>query len=601
MKTKTLFYVTALALMCAPVAVLVYVYSAIATGQEAGRSEVAGQPPSSAGGGKSEFVVLSSEEEGEIPGAKVRESETGITVDLTDVPMSDVVSLFQRLSDANIVAATTSLTGRVSANLKDVEWQTALTTILDQHNLALVEKPPGSKIYAIISKTEGEDPLIVETVRLRYAKVSDVEGVVRNMLDARGSVQPFPSRNALVMRTTSANLGEIRKVIEDMDTLREQVFIEAKFLELDDSAIQDLGINWQVLEGYELTAGSLNWHVGEQREWSDSRTEARSRWDKRNNLDTVDKRYDINMRQYEESTTEWEESPPGSGIYTKTETITPTRSIADTIDKGDEKTLNMENSYSKTASDFRTAVIGMEEFRLILSALKQMDGVTMVSNPKIIVANEQEAKIHIGRTERPFEAQVTPATETTAPFTTYTPGDEVELGVTLTVTPTVNTESNITVSIKPELNRLVRYDIAPDGATKYPILAQKRISTLFCLESGKTVAIGGLTETKDEDNTSKIPLLGDIPLIGRLFSHTHREKSQQETIIFVTVGLARPAEIARDTGLPEETRLARRHAIKAAADRAEFDGEMEVLQEEMDRRQEKRRKKAVSRLLRKRR
>jgi type II secretory pathway component GspD/PulD (secretin) len=111
-------------------------------------------------------------------------------------------------------------------------------------------------------------------------------------------------------------------------------------------------------------------------------------------------------------------------------------------------------------------------------------------------------------------------------------------------------------------------------------IAKKTISTVFALDSGKTVAIGGLTETSDREVTSKIPLPGDIPLLGKyLFSHTHKEKSQEETIIFVTVGLAMPDSILRETGLPEDTELARRHLIASETKRRALLAEIDRLSE----------------------
>ena len=103
---------------------------------------------------------------------------------------------------------------------------------------------------------------------------------------------------------------------------------------------------------------------------------------------------------------------------------------------------------------------------------------------------------------------------------------------------------------------------------------------MFALDNGKTVAIGGLTETTDREVTSRVPLLGSIPLIGRyLFSHTHTEKAQEETIIFVTVGLAMPDSILRDTGLPENTQLTRRHIIADEVERRALLEEIDKLNE----------------------
>jgi Flp pilus assembly secretin CpaC len=119
----------------------------------------------------------------------------------------------------------------------------------------------------------------------------------------------------------------------------------------------------------------------------------------------------------------------------------------------------------------------------------------------------------------------------------------------------VNTESNITVNIQPELNRQVG-TIEPQPGLTFPILVTRRVESEFVIQSGQTVAIGGLTSTEDREVVSKIPFLGDIPLLGRyLFSHKETRKYQDETIIFVTVGLANPEELSESTGVPSHGSL----------------------------------------------
>lgn len=586
MKIKSICLILILALGA------VYPVSKIATAQEA-----EGEPG---------FIEMPEAAE-EIPGAKVEVSEVDenlISITLEDVEMVDVVSMFTRISGANIIADPTNLVGHVTANLTDVQWKPALETILDMHNLALEEKMPGSGVYSIIVRPPGApEPMKVETVFLKYAKVDKVNEIIKSMLASGGKVSPFPSRNALVVRSTAANLGEIQQVIEAIDILRDQVFIEAKFMELNDSAIKDIGINWKVLKGYEVSLGSLAWGISENRKWTDTRTDALSRWDKRQKTDSDNKYYDQDGKVVPQE--EYLELPPGlTSVATLEKQTTPTRTIEDTIDLGKDITSEIQQAFTKTITDARSAVLGAADFSLVLSALKQMDGVTIVSNPKIIVANEEVAKIHIGQREKPFMVEIVRegAGADRTSFEVYKPGEPVDLGVKLTVTPTINTESNITVKIMPELTRFVRYDIAPDGKTKYPIVATKTIETVFCLESGSTAAIGGLTETTDRDITTKIPLLGDIPLIGKyLFSHTSKAKAQQETIIFVTVGLALPETIQKFDGMPEDTELTHRHLIKSEARRQEFRAELEKVKQAAEAETARKAKKTRSRLLKRRR
>ena len=501
-----------------------------------------------------------------------------ISITLTDVEMADVVLMFTKISGANIIATPSNLTGRVTVNLTEVDWKPALESILEAHSLMLQEKVPGSGVYTIVTRKPGQpEPMIVDTIFLEYATVQSVQAVLSGMLTTGGSVQPFASRNALVVRTTSGNLKEIKQIIETIDVLREQVFIEAKFMELNDKAIKDLGINWQVLQGYQVSLGNLNWAYGEDRTWTDSRRDTETQWDNRQQVDGVVEAYDEFGNRYASDDLSAPAVPEAPTSLTSG--ANPSYARSDYQDKGKENESEIVKDFTKNVVDLRSAVLGAQDLSVVLSALKQMSGVSIVSNPKIVVANEEPAKIHIGQTERPFIATVTPASDNSAPFTTYNPGEPVEFGVKLTVTPTINTESNITVRIEPELTRRVGYDTAPDGQ-RYPIVATKTISTEFCLENGKTVAIGGLTETEDRDAESKIPLLGDIPIIGKyLFSHSHTEKVQQETIIFVTVGLAAPEAMAEDDGLPELTELTPREVLKARLRKQKSNAELETLRE----------------------
>ncbi|MCK5849356.1 MAG: hypothetical protein KAH23_00470 [Kiritimatiellae bacterium] len=510
--------------------------------------------PVNDGTGKEETISLTDE----MGSAATTNGEGRISISLTDVEMDQVVMMFTQISGANILATPSNLQGRVTVNLNDVEWKPALESILDMHSLMLMEKVPGSEVYSIVKRIPGAPiPMVVDTIFLKYASATHVNGVLKSMLAGGGKISSFSSRNALVIRSTAGNIEEMKQVVEAIDILRPQVFIEAKFLELNDEAIKDLGINWQILQGYSVTAGNLSWDLTEDRTWSESRDDSQTQWDNRGQTDTITKSYDAfgNLLT------------PAAAIQDQT----------DSIDKGKDISSDISKTFDKDTTDLRSAVLGLDDFRVVLSALKQMNGVSIVSNPKIVVANEEPATIHIGETERPFVSSVTPGQQGIAPVVTYNPGDPVDFGVKLTVTPTINTESNITVKIEPQLTRMVRNAIAPNGQT-FPVIATKTITTTFCLESGKTVAIGGMTDTEDRDETTKIPLLGDIPILGKyLFSHTHKVKRQKETIVFVTVSLANPGVLQENDGLPENAELTPRHRLRTKALRQKSRSELEEL------------------------
>lgn len=207
-------------------------------------------------------------------------------------------------------------------------------------------------------------------------------------------------------------------------------------------------------------------------------------------------------------------------------------------------------------SVFTSTVLSADTFALTLSALQENAGVEIVTNPKVVVSSGEKANIHIGQ-RRPNIIKRTTSTTggTTDVSYEYGTPEWIEIGTKVGVQPVVNTEENITVNIEPELNRQVGL-IEPQPGLTFPILATRRVTSEFVIQSGQTVAIGGLTSTEDRDTVKKIPLLGDIPIIGRyLFSHQSTEKVQDETLIFVTVSIADPEDMTSETGIPSQGTL----------------------------------------------
>jgi type II secretory pathway component GspD/PulD (secretin) len=458
-----------------------------------------------------------------------------ISVTLDSVPLQDVVRMFARISGANIVSGT-NLIGTVTVSLKDVEWQPALRTILDTAGMTLVMKSPG--IYSVVSKSEAAAaPVTIDTIQLRFTTVSNVLPVVQRMLvSSNSSVAAFPSANSIIVQETSERLAVIKDVVERIDRPRPQVFIEAKFVELNDEAIKNLGINWQSLAGYTISARDLVWAYSEERNWDSSRVSTWNQLDSRQNIDTLTKTYDID------------------GILNNSQ-----RSVVDTIDVSQDVGLDISDSFTKSVADVRAAVLSAADFEVTLSALKQETGVSVVSNPRVLVASGETAKIHVGRKDPNYVTRQEPGASAGTVITRRELSETlpfVETGVRVDVRPTVNTETNITLKIIPELSRILAVEREGD----LPPIITRTITSEFNLESGKTVAIGGLTSSDDREVVNKVPLLGDIPLIGKyLFRHTRTERVQDEVIIFVTVGLASAESLHTSVGIPSGGRLIHRH------------------------------------------
>jgi len=503
-----------------------------------------------------------------------------ITISLDDVAMEDVVRMFSRISNANIIATPSNLTARVTANLDGVEWKPALTSILSMHNLALTEKPVGSGVYSIMPRAaDAPEPLVVETVFLEYTTVVEVTPVIQSMLPDRGSLSTFTSRNALVIRSTADNISEIKSVIKDIDIQSKQICIEALFMELNDSAIKQLGIRWDALGEFKVGVSAGPFATKETVNRTQSRDDSLSQKNNRSSVDLLDQKFD-------EFGVPFVETPPS-----------PTRTITDTIDASRNYSSDIKDTFTKTIEETQSAILNVDTLEVVLSALKQTAGVSVVSNPKMIVANgATNAFFRVGSREPITKTSVEKGTQD-SPGNTYTTeldtgittdfieGGYAHTGIELKVIPTVKTDNLIEALIEPSLRRKTDDKVTRDPEsqvilTSYPVISVKEIKTRFTLESGQTVAIGGLTDTTKNKVTSKIPLLGDIPLLGKyLFSHTKDIQSQTETIIFVTLTIANPRNLLESAAIPEHAILAQKRRIQDKLEKHRLDLELEKLNE----------------------
>jgi len=505
-----------------------------------------------------------------------------ISINFEHAPLTEVIRAFTLISGANIVLGTNGHE-LVTLSMKDVEWEPALNAILDSTGKTLVMKTPG--IYIVANKADAvSEPVTVEVVQLKYIMASTILPTVEKMLvGTNTSVGVITSANALIIKAMPSNLTGIRKTIEQVDQPRQQVFIEAKFVELNDEAIKDIGIDWQSMSGVTLGAGSLAANLTQTRLSTQSRDANSGQSDARTHLDSTLKFGADGSALTPEGPTTIPTAPISSSskVSPVSGTVSGTagRSVVDTLTQGKTVDLAVQDASSLIANDVRTAVLSASDFTVVLSALKQNIGVAIISNPRLLVASGQEATIHVGE-DRPYAKKST-TQQGTGGSSTQSEIDQIKTGVQLTVTPTVNQTSNVTLRIKPRLSR-VTGSVTIDG-NDVPILTTRDVDSEFNVDSGRTVAIGGLTTASDQQKVSKIPLLGDIPILGKyLFSHTHTDKIQDEVIIFVSVSVARAEKIADNEGIPSGGLLIHRYQLKEKVDAAEAQQALEAEKKRLD-------------------
>jgi MSHA biogenesis protein MshL len=187
-----------------------------------------------------------------------------------------------------------------------------------------------------------------------------------------------------------------------------------------------------------------------------------------------------------------------------------------------------------------------------VNALKEQGKVEVISKPRIRTLNNQTALIKVG-TEEPFFASSYSSQQSQSGNVTYS-GDiitTVTVGTILSITPQVSEDDWISLDISPVLTSLEGTKLSPSKTATAPVLDTKQASTLVRVRDGTTVVLGGLIQNTTARNDTKIPLLGDIPLLGRLFTGTFRFNQKKELVMFVTPHIIRNDT---DTQHPPELR-----------------------------------------------
>jgi type IV pilus assembly protein PilQ len=194
------------------------------------------------------------------------------------------------------------------------------------------------------------------------------------------------------------------------------------------------------------------------------------------------------------------------------------------------KNLVLHNSDSRNSTPV-SAVFSATDFKLILSALQTLNNTKIVSNPTIVTLNNQEASINVGEED---------------PIPNYTYNQEhgsfevsgflyKPIGIILKVTPQVNARGFIKLILAPEVSQksgTVTFGGA--GGAEIPIIATRKASTQVTLKDGYTMGIGGLLTSNGVKGNSKVPILGSIPVLGRLFRSNSRDVTTTNLLIFVT-------------------------------------------------------------------
>ena len=183
-------------------------------------------------------------------------------------------------------------------------------------------------------------------------------------------------------------------------------------------------------------------------------------------------------------------------------------------------------------NQFKFGTLDFGELQMVLELIKNRSDAKVLSEPHITTLNNQEAKILVG------EVIAIPTFErnSTTGRMEITGYQDRDLGIRLSVTPQVNSENEIVVKIHPEITNLLGYDsLTPD--IKAPRFSSREALTQVRIKNGQTIAIGGLIRETTVDTNTKVPILGDLPILSIFFNHTDKTVQKTDLLFFLTVNI----------------------------------------------------------------
>ncbi|MFG0249022.1 MAG: type II secretion system secretin GspD [Phycisphaeraceae bacterium JB051] len=168
-----------------------------------------------------------------------------------------------------------------------------------------------------------------------------------------------------------------------------------------------------------------------------------------------------------------------------------------------------------------------------IHALETVGKLDVLSRPYILTSDNKEATITVGE-EVPFIRD----SRTTDEGSTINTIEYEDIGIILTVTPHINPDGLVIMDVAPEISTLTGNTVPISETVDAPTFAKRSASSRVAIQNGQTIVIGGLVQDRKTSTVNKVPLLGDIPLVGELFKRTQDTKSKTELLIFITPHVA---------------------------------------------------------------
>jgi type IV pilus assembly protein PilQ len=454
-----------------------------------------------------------------IPLFSLQSQQPRMTVTWQDADIRTVIGGFASISGRTIVVGK-SVTGTVTAEIKDQPWDVALKAILEAQGLAATEDPSGIiqvDSYQNILQKQASEPLTTQMVNINYVSAASLVETVRGLLSkdcpqgaaatagqpagqqaaqgqpvciTRGTIAADSGTNSLLVTEVSSRLPSLIQYIKQLDVRTPQVALKAKIISVSRTQIEQLGMS------YDLGSAATYFNTLVPR-----------------NVPGQDNQVDVREGR---------------------------------VQLGGDVLAGMANASRKYKNGsalnllFSTA-LGKFSLTSFLDALRENQLSDIQAEPSVVTLDNREARMMAGQETPVRVIDAGSASQIGVP-----PRANVqfkETGIILTVTPHITSNRQIRMSISAEQSELqiVGGDL---GFT----INKRNATTQLLVADGETAVIGGLTQTQVVKNKSGIPLLSELPLLGRIFSQTDTREDKQDLLILITPHIIDEGEAIRPPG-----------------------------------------------------
>jgi type IV pilus assembly protein PilQ len=452
--------------------------------------------------------------------ATVASDQPRITVTYQDADIRDVIAAFATFSGRTIVVGK-DVAGSITAEIKNQPWDVALRAILQGQGLAAAEDAISGIItvdsYKNIASKQASEPLVTQLVAVNYAHASSLVGTLTGLLSrdcsgsagtgpqnaqtscvARGNVAADTATNTLVITETPSRMADLLSYIKNLDVRTPQVAIKAKIIFVNRTDIEELGLSYDMGTGNDQFFSQLVQRIDP----------------------STNKPIDSN----------------GDGVPDSFGGGTPFS--GDRILLGGNALSAIANANSRVVNPALklvfSAALGKFQLTSFLDALQEVRLADLQAEPSIVTLDNRQAEILVGQEIpiRVLDAGTAGAGQAGGGGGVNVPRATVQLkevGIILTVTPHITNNRQILLKLHAENSdaQLASSDVGF-------IFGKQRADNQLLVGDGETAVIGGLTVTQVTSSKSGIPLLVDLPIVGKLFGTTRKSEEKRDLLILVT-------------------------------------------------------------------